>query len=146
MNSSRGRFPSIERDLTNYELQKAWEQPLFQNVLELFKVLSGETKDRIVLSLWKLTWNWLVFSKLTFSVLLSARLMFNHFVAKSYLNSSGLLRKLSETWPWWNFFAKIVNPLSAKPTKSSNNSSTAAHKLFECVWPFCGVDAERVND
>ena len=27
----------------------------------------------------------------------------------------------------------------------SNNSSTTADKLFEWVWPFCGVGAERVN-
>ena len=27
----------------------------------------------------------------------------------------------------------------------SNNSSATADKLFEWVWPFCGVGAERVN-
>ena len=43
------------------------------------------------------------------------------------------------------FLYKIdLNPLSANPTKWSNtlnNSSAVADELFECVWPFCGVDA-----
>ena len=29
--------------------------------------------------------------------------------------------------------------------KHSNNSSAVADELFECVWPFCGVGAYRVN-
>ena len=36
--------------------------------------------------------------------------------------------------------SKKINPLSANPTKGqthSNNSSTKADKLFECVWPLC---------
>ena len=27
----------------------------------------------------------------------------------------------------------------------SNNSSATADELFECVWPFCGADAQRVK-
>ena len=27
----------------------------------------------------------------------------------------------------------------------SNNSSAVAGELFECVWPFCGIGALRVN-
>ena len=41
-----------------------------------------------------------------------------------------------------------VNPLSANPAKWSNHlkySSAVAHKLFECVWPFCGVGDWRVK-
>ena len=43
----------------------------------------------------------------------------------------------------WSF-----NPLSANPTKGqthSNNLSTTADELFECVWPFCAVSAWRVK-
>ena len=35
------------------------------------------------------------------------------------------------------------NPLSANPTKWSNTQTIClqiADELFECVWPFCGVD------
>ena len=28
----------------------------------------------------------------------------------------------------------------------SNNSSGVADKLFECVWPFCGIGALRVRN
>ena len=37
----------------------------------------------------------------------------------------------------------VFNPLSAVPQNGqthSNNSSAFADELFECVWPFCGVD------
>ena len=36
------------------------------------------------------------------------------------------------------------NPLSANPTNGqthSYNLLVVASELFECVWPFCGVDA-----
>ena len=40
-------------------------------------------------------------------------------------------------------------PFKRQPHKNgqthSNNSSALADKLFECVWPFCGVGASRVN-
>ena len=44
----------------------------------------------------------------------------------------------------------VFNPLSANPAKWSNtlkqyNSSATADELFECVWTFCGVCAERVG-
>ena len=29
---------------------------------------------------------------------------------------------------------------------NSNNLSATAGKLFECIWPFFGVGAERVNE
>ena len=34
---------------------------------------------------------------------------------------------------------------SHKMLKRTNNSSAITDKLFECVWPFCGVGAWRVN-
>ena len=36
-------------------------------------------------------------------------------------------------------YKKCINPLSGQTR--SNNSSTVAEELFECVWPFCGVGA-----
>ena len=42
------------------------------------------------------------------------------------------------------FLVKSLNPLSANPTKLSNTLKQfvgkVADELFECVWPFCGVD------
>ena len=41
-----------------------------------------------------------------------------------------------------------VNPLSANPQNGqthSNDYLTKADELFKCVWPFCGVGAERVK-
>ena len=39
----------------------------------------------------------------------------------------------------------FLNPLSTKLTKWSNTLKTIgrqfADELFECVWPFCGIDA-----
>ena len=37
----------------------------------------------------------------------------------------------------------VINPLSPDRTKwpNTNNSWAVADKLFECVWPFCGVGA-----
>ena len=55
---------------------------------------------------------------------------------------------------WWfdfSFFVGInapINNLSVNFTKwsnTSNNLSATADKLFECVWPFCGVGALRVK-
>ena len=38
-----------------------------------------------------------------------------------------------------------INPLSANPTKWSNTLKQFVDELFECVRPFCGVGAQRVN-
>ena len=55
---------------------------------------------------------------------------------------------------WWfdfSFFVGInasINNLSVNFTKwsnTSNNLSAIADKLFEYVWPFCGVGALRVK-
>ena len=35
----------------------------------------------------------------------------------------------------------LQGPTSQNDQTQSNNSSAVADKLFECVWPFCGVDA-----
>ena len=37
--------------------------------------------------------------------------------------------------------SSLFNPLSTNPTKWSN----ILKQLLECVWPFCGIVAERVN-
>ena len=43
----------------------------------------------------------------------------------------------------------FFNPLSANHTKMAKHTQTIRHQfpveLFECVWPFCGVGAERVK-
>ena len=36
-------------------------------------------------------------------------------------------------------------PASQNGQTHSNNLSAVADELFECVWPFCGVDTERVK-
>ena len=39
---------------------------------------------------------------------------------------------------------KLINPLSANPTKWPNTQTIRrqiADELFECVWPFCGIGA-----
>ena len=41
-----------------------------------------------------------------------------------------------------------LDPLSSNPQNGqthSHNSSSKADKLIECVWPFCGVGAQRVK-
>ena len=45
-------------------------------------------------------------------------------------------------------YMQAFNCLNANSTKwsnTSNNSLTVVDKLFEFVWLFCGVDAERVS-
>ena len=52
--------------------------------------------------------------------------------------------KSSLDYFWGYCWHDHVNPLSANPTKCQthlNNSSATADELFECVWPYCGVDA-----
>ena len=47
----------------------------------------------------------------------------------------------------WNTESSF-NPLNTNPTKfqtHSKNLSSTADELFECVWPFCGVGAQRVH-
>ena len=41
---------------------------------------------------------------------------------------------------------KNLNSLSANPTKWSNTLKQFADKLFECVWPFCKIGAQRVKE
>ena len=36
-------------------------------------------------------------------------------------------------------------PIPQNGQTHSNNLSALADELFECVWPFCGVDALRVK-
>ena len=36
-------------------------------------------------------------------------------------------------------------PTSQNGQALLNNSSAVGDELFECVWPFCGVDASKVN-
>ena len=35
----------------------------------------------------------------------------------------------------------LLVPTPQNGQAHSNNSSTTAYELFECVWPFCGVGA-----
>ena len=37
----------------------------------------------------------------------------------------------------------LNNPLSANFTKWAN--TLFADELFECVWPFCGIGAKKIN-
>ena len=48
----------------------------------------------------------------------------------------------------WNELTELLTlsvPTRQNDQKHSNNSSVVADKLFQCVWPFGGVDAERIN-
>ena len=40
---------------------------------------------------------------------------------------------------------QLLNPLNANFTKWSNTLKQIADEFFECVWPFCGIGAERVK-
>ena len=47
------------------------------------------------------------------------------------------------------FCCAVLEPLTTSPTKWSNTLKQLVSnfcKLFECVWPFCGVGDSRVND
>ena len=44
-----------------------------------------------------------------------------------------------------NSHLTISAPTPQNGQTHSNNLSAIADELFECVWPFCGVGAERVN-
>ena len=42
----------------------------------------------------------------------------------------------------------FINPLSANPTKWSNTQAIRrkfSDELFECVWQFCGIGAQRIK-
>ena len=41
-------------------------------------------------------------------------------------------------------FEEIPTPRNGQT--HSNNLSAKANKLFECVWPFCGIGGLRVNN
>ena len=52
----------------------------------------------------------------------------------------------SDSLPQQNHAEIRINPLSANSTIWSNTiKQFAADKLFECVWPFCRVGAERIK-
>ena len=60
--------------------------------------------------------------------------------------------RLKRRFALWNkmemYTAFFVNPLSANPLKWSVTQIICrrfADELFECVWPFCGIDAYRVK-
>ena len=45
-----------------------------------------------------------------------------------------------------NLLHWVLNTLSANPTKTyASNSSATADELLECVWSFCGGDAQTVK-
>ena len=41
-------------------------------------------------------------------------------------------------------FISLQAPVSQNGQTQSNNSSANADELFECVWPFCRIGAQKV--
>ena len=59
------------------------------------------------------------------------------------------MKAIINNWAINEICSKLLYPLSANPRKCSNtinNSLAVADELFECVWTFCGVGAQRVTD
>ena len=74
------------------------------------------------------------------------------FWTSSKLNGTKNFHKYKRRFGLWNkmemYAAFFVNPLSANPLKWSVTQIICrrfADELFECAWPFCGIDAYRVK-
>ena len=45
----------------------------------------------------------------------------------------------------WFHTLTLYAPIPQNDQTHSNNSSASDNKLFEWIWPFCGVGAKRIN-
>ena len=90
-------------------------------------------------------WRWTTFQLTFYTTFI---MCFSH--ANSSIQSRNKCFSCLVLTPCWTMILqhRWVNPLSANPAKWSDHlkySSAVAHKLFECVWPFCGVGDWRVK-
>ena len=86
-------------------------------------------------------------SKITFTVTFT---YYIYFVSFSQINHFFCFSWKVLPWSFWNInLQQIFSPFQHQYHKMVKHTQTfcwqIAGELFECVWPFCGIGAYRVN-